>query len=383
VSVEKISVQGKEIILVGTAHISKKSIELVRETIDKEKPDVVGVELDPQRYTQLKSQKKWLDTDLSKIVKEGKTYLFLINIMLANMQRKLGEEIGLKPGMEMVEAIKASEEKKIPVALLDRDVRVTLKRALNEMSIKEKAKLFGEIAIGMFQGPEPLDEEIIEQLKEKDTLNALLAELSEKMPSVKKVLVDERDVFIANKIMQTPHKKILAVVGAGHLEGIKKHLGKTVDLRELSRINEKKSNLRYLKYAVPALFIALVGYGIYAKGIGTAAELLLWWFLINGTLSALGALIAKAHPASIATAFFAAPFTSLHPAFAAGWFAAIVETKFRCPKVKDFNGLQKLESYTDFSNNRVTKVLLVAAYANIGSTIGTIIALPYILSLLG
>ena len=383
VTVERISIDGKEIVLVGTAHISRQSAELVKEAIEREKPDVVGVELDVQRFRQLKSGNKWREMDLARVVKEGKTYLFLVNILLANMQAKLGKNLGIKPGTEMVEAIKLSEEKGIRVALLDRDVRVTLKRAIDSMRLVEKLRLSFEILVSLFQKQEPLTEEVIEGLKEKDTLNALLEELSQKMPSVKRVLVDERDIFIANRITQMPGKKVLAVVGAGHIEGIKRFIGKKADLRELLSVNKKKGALRYLKFAVPVALAILLAYGLYTKGIYATVQLFLLWFLINGVLSALGAALAKAHPFSIATAFIAAPFTSLHPALAAGWFAAAMETKVRCPKVKDFQGLKSLESYADFSNNRVTRVLLVAAYSNLGSTIGTIIALPYILALLG
>ncbi len=382
-TVEKIFLEGKEIVLVGTAHISQKSTDLVKETIKKEHPDSVGVELDNQRFMQLRSGKKWLEMDIARIVKEGKTYLFLINILLANMQRKLGKQLGIKPGMEMLEAIKISGENGIRVELLDRDVRVTLKRALILTGFFEKLRLGLDVLFSLFQQPEPLTEKSIEQLKDKDTLNALMAELSVKMPSVKRVLVDERDLFIATRIMQMHGNKVVAIVGAGHIEGIKKNLGKRADMRELLSIPKKKSLLRFIKYLVPIALIALLGYGFYTKGVAVTAQLILMWFLINGILSALGALLARAHPFSIATAFLAAPFTSLHPAFAAGWFAAAVEAKMRCPKVKDFQGLQNLESYSDFSNNRVTRVLLVAAYSNLGSTIGTIVALPYILSLLG
>ncbi|MDP6670658.1 MAG: TraB/GumN family protein [archaeon] len=381
--VEKLKINGKEIVLVGTAHIGKKSVETVRQTIELEKPDCVAVELDRQRFIQLKSGEKWLETDLSRVVKEGKTYLFLINILLASMQKKLGKELGMEPGTEMLEAINLTESNKITVSLVDRDIRVTLKRALNEMGLVEKAKLLFEIVISSFQKHEALDEKTIEKLKDKDTLNALLAELSEKMPSVKRVLVDERDMFIANRIMKSPGKKILAVVGAGHLEGIKKYLGKELDVSKISKVQKKKSIMRFAKYVIPILVIAFLGYGLYSKGFEATLDIFILWFLINGVLSALGALIARAHPFSIVTAFLAAPFTSLHPAFAAGWFAAAMEMKMRCPKVKDFQELKKLESYGDFSRNRVTHVLLVAAYSNLGSTIGTLIALPFILSLLG
>ncbi len=381
--VERLTLGGKEIVLVGTAHIGKKSVEMVRQTIELEKPECVAVELDRQRFVQLKSGEKWLETDLSRIVKEDKTYLFLINVLLSSMQKKLGKELGMTPGTEMLEAIKLAESNGIRVSLLDRDIRVTLKRALDEMGLVEKARLLFEIVISSFQKHEALDEKAIEKLKEKDTLNALLAELSEKMPSVKRVLVDERDMFIADRVMKSPGKKILAVVGAGHIEGIKKYLGKEIDVSKISRVQKKRNILRFAKYLVPVLVAALLGYGLYSKGLGATLELFLLWFLINGVLSALGALAARAHPFSIATAFLAAPFTSLHPALAAGWFAAAMEMKMRGPKVRDFQELKTLESYGDFSRNRVTRVLLVAAYSNLGSTIGTIIALPCILSLLG
>ena len=382
-SVEKLFFKGKEIVLVGTAHISKQSVELVQETIEKEKPETVGVELDSQRFYQLKSGQKWAEMDIARVVKEGKTYLFLVNILLSNMQMKLGKGLGLKPGMEMLEAIKLSEAKGLRVALLDRDVRVTLKRAMDSMRLIEKLRLGFEIILSLFQKHEPITEEVIEGLKDQDTLNALLEELSVKMPSIKRVLVDERDLFIANRIANMPGKKVLAVVGAGHIEGIKRLIGTEANMRELLSINPKKSKLRILKYAIPAAVVAILAYGFYTKGIYATAQLFMFWFLINGVLSALGAALAKAHPFSIATAFLAAPFTSLHPALAAGWFAAAMEAKIRCPKVKDFQGLRNLDSYSDFSKNRVTRVLLVAAYSNLGSTIGTIVALPYILSMLG
>ncbi len=382
-SVEKLFFKGKEIVLVGTAHISKQSVELVQETIEKEKPETVGVELDSQRFYQLKSGQKWAEMDIARVVKEGKTYLFLVNILLSNMQMKLGKGLGLKPGMEMLEAIKLSEAKGLRVALLDRDVRVTLKRAMDSMRLIEKLRLGFEIILSLFQKHEPITEEVIEGLKDQDTLNALLEELSVKMPSIKRVLVDERDLFIANRIANMPGKKVLAVVGAGHIEGIKRLIGTEANMRELLSINPKKNKLRILKYAIPAAVVAILAYGFYTKGIYATAQLFMFWFLINGVLSALGAALAKAHPFSIATAFLAAPFTSLHPALAAGWFAAAMEAKIRCPKVKDFQGLRNLDSYSDFSKNRVTRVLLVAAYSNLGSTIGTIVALPYILSMLG
>jgi len=367
---------------VGTAHVSKESVSLVKETIEKEKPDVVGVELDIQRLQQLRHGKRWSQMDIGQVIKEGKTHLFLLNVLLSNLQRQIGEDLGVKPGSEMLAAVNEAAKQKLPVALLDRDVAITLKRALNRTSFFEKAKL-GYGIVGSFVGVgQKLDQQTIEKLKEKDMLNALMQQLSKELPSVKKVLVDERDLFIANRILQTKAKKIVAVVGAGHLDGIKKYLDKPRDIRPLLTVKKKRGILSYLKYVIPVLFFVFIAYGFYSKGSDIALNLLFMWFLINGLLSALGAALARAHPLSIFTAFFAAPFTSLHPALAAGWFAGLVELKMRNPKVSDFEQLPEINSVGSLARNRVTRILMVTAFANIGSTIGTVIALPYIASLL-
>lgn len=380
--VERVKAQGKEIILVGTAHVSRESIELVKKTIEKEKPEVVGVELDFQRLQQLRQGKRWKQLDLNQIIREGKTHLFLLNVLLANLQKQIGKQFGVMPGSEMLAAVRAAAEKKIPVALLDRDVGITLRRALNRTSLVEKAKLGYSIVSGFMGFGQKLDEKTIEQLKEKDILNGLMQQLSREMPSVKKVLVDERDMFIATRILRVKAKRVVAVVGAGHLEGIKKYLDRPRDLSGLLTVKKKRGILSYLKYLVPALFAVIVVYGFYLKGAEIALNLLVMWFLINGVLSALGAALARAHPLSILAAFLAAPFTSLHPAIAAGWFAGLVELRMRSPKVADFEELPNLSRIRSFASNRVTRVLIVTAFANIGSMAGTIIALPYIASLL-
>ncbi len=380
--VEKVDAAGKRIVLVGTAHVSKESVALVKATIEKEKPDAVGVELDGQRLHQLQHGKQWQEMDLQQIIKQGKTHLFLVNLLLSNLQRQIGDDLGIKPGSEMLAAVQIAEEKKIPIVLLDREVRVTLKRALNKMGLREKAKLGYGILSGFLGVSEKLDEKTIESLKEKDALNLLMQQLAKEMPSVKEVLVDERDLFIANKILQAKGKKIVAVIGAGHLEGVKRFLDKERNISGLAMVEQKKSSLRFLKYAIPALFVVLVGYAFYAKGAAVTLNIFISWFLITGTLSALGAALAAAHPLSIATAFLAAPFTTLHPALAAGWFAGLAELKVRSPKVKDFEQLPQIDGVRQLLKNRVARIVMVTAFANIGASIGTIIALPYIASLL-
>lgn len=382
-NVEKIIFDDKEIILVGVAHIGTKSSELVNSVIVQEKPDIIGIELDSQRYEQLQSEKKWKETDILKVVREGKAYLLLINILLSNIQRRYGDSIGIRPGMEMMEAVRLAKQNNIPVELLDRDIKITLKRALSEAGIWEKIKLFFSIIMGIFSEEYELTEEDIASLTQKDVMSELLTELSEQLPSLSKAIIHERDLFIANKILQANGKKIVAVVGAGHIEGIKKYLDKKRSISHLLTLPAKRGFFRYLKYLVPASFVIILFYGLYLKGFETVLDILFLWIIINGGLSALGALLALGHPFSILTAFLAAPLTSLHPAFAAGWFAGLVETKIKTPRVKDFEALAQLDSLKDFFKNRVTHVLLVVAFANIGSAIGTVVALPYIISLLG
>jgi len=382
---ERIRVQGKEIILIGTAHISRQSIELVKKTIEEEKPEIVGIELCGTRLAQLRSGRKWSETNIGQIIKEGKTYLFLVNLMLSNLQKQLGKKIGVRPGAEMFAAYKIAQKNGIPIALLDRDIQITMRRAFALVGLKEKIKLLFSIIAGFFSEKKEVTAELIEKLKTKDMMSELMEEFTRTAPTLKKVLVDERDAFIANSILSLKEKKVLAVVGAGHVQGIKELLlsGKKIGEEKLIEVPKKKSLvIPLIKWGIPAIFVILFGYAFLIKGASITIELFAWWFLITGGLSALGALIARAHPLSILTAFLAAPFTTLHPALAAGWFAGAVELKMKNPKVKDFEELKNLQSLGDLYKNQVTRILLVTALANIGATIGVVIALPYIFSLL-
>lgn len=376
---EKVFVDNKEIILVGTAHISQESVDLAKRIIEEEKPDSVGVELDRQRMDQLLSGSKWKELDINKVIESGQTYLFLVNILLSNIQRQLGEKVGVMPGSEMLESVQKAQSLGLPVELLDRDVRTTFMRATSEMRFTEKLKFFYFLFMSFFGfSGETIDQKKIEEFKNTDLLNELMKQLGKSFPSIKKVLVDERDEFIAGRIMQSNSKKIVAVVGLGHVEGIKKALGKKIDLEKLSVVKKRTSILKILHYSVPVLFIAMLAYALFSKGLATSINIFVLWFLVHGVLSAIGVIIARGHLTSAAVAFIAAPFTALHPLLAAGWFAALAEAKIKNPKIKDFEELKNLNSLSDFSKNQVTRILLVAALANLGSTIATIIAFPAI-----
>lgn len=387
--ITRVKTGDREVLLLGTAHVSAESVELVEEAIEKEKPDIVAVELCDKRQKALADNKKWSETEINKVIKDGNTYLFLMQLLLANFQRRIGEDLGIRPGAEMLKAVEIAEKSGIRVALVDRDINVTLKRAFARMSLREKSKIFMDMISGAF-GDEEVNEELLEKLKEKDIITELMEDLGREIPSAKDVLVDERDRYIANRILNLKAGKVLAVVGAGHVEGIRKILESgsrskkelNNEIKALEHIPSKRSRIKLIAYVIPAMFIAIVGYGFYAHGFSLTLDLLWRWFLINGTLSAVGVLLAMGHPLSAITAFLAAPFTSLNPTIAAGWFAGITESWLRKPRVKDVEGLLRLNSLSDYWRNRVTRIFLVIAFANIGSSIGTFIALPYLATMI-
>ncbi|UCF12838.1 MAG: TraB/GumN family protein [Thermoplasmatales archaeon] len=375
------------IILVGTAHISKDSVKEVKEVIEKYKPDIVAVELCKRRYEAITKKDKWENTPITSLLKSNNAYLMLAQTFLSSIQRRLGKEYGVEPGSEMIAAMNEAKRHDIEVALVDRDISVTLKRAWKKMGVREKFRLTWEFMKAILgYDEEELEDLDLKELMDQDVISAMLEEFGNIAPSVATVLIHERDEYIAKKILSESEKgKIVAVVGAGHINGIKNNLEKKkldVDLNELEYVPKKRfSILKTVGYVIPVVFVALIVYLFLTGGVGKAADALIMWFLINGGLSALGTAIARGHPFSIATAFVAAPLTSLNPAIAAGWVAGYVEFKLRKPVVKDFQNLSKVDSFKDFFNNRVIRLLMVVALANLGSMIGTFIALPYILSL--
>ena len=373
------------IVLVGTAHVSKDSVKEVREAIEKYKPDVVAVELCERRYESLTQKDKWENTPITSLLKSNKAYFVLAQTFLSSIQRRLGKEYGVEPGSEMVAALEEAKKHDLDVELVDRDIAVTLKRAWRKMGIREKFRLSWEFMKALFgYDEEELEKIDLEELMKEDVISSLMKEFGEIAPSVSTVLIDERDSYIAKKISEIgKDKRVVAVVGAGHIKGVENHLKQDkidVDLKQLEDVPKKRfSVMKTLAYAIPVLVVLLIGYLAVTGGWELAADAIIAWILINGSLSAIGALIARAHPYSIITAFVAAPITSLNPTLAAGWFAGFVEAKMRTPMVKDFQGLSKIESTKDFLNNRVIRLLMVVALANVGSMIGTFVALSYII----
>lgn len=380
----------KNIILVGTAHISKDSVDEVKQTIEKYNPDIVAVELCKRRYEAIAEKDKWENTPVTQLLKSNNAYLVLAQTFLSSIQRKLGKEYGVEPGSEMIAAINEAKNHNLDIALVDRDISVTLKRAWRKMGFREKFRIFWEFMKAMVGYEESdLEDLDLKELMNEDVISSLMKEFSDIAPSASNVLINERDKYISKKILDESKKgKVVAVVGAGHINGIKSYLEKKnldVDLEELEKIPKKRVSVgKIIAVAIPVIFASVILWLIMSRGANAWAEIgniFFWWFIIHGVLSALGAAIARGHPLSILTAFVAAPFTSLEPFFAPGWFAGLVEAKLRTPVVKDFHELRKIEGLKDFWNNKVIRLLMVVALANLGSMIGTLVAFPYIASL--
>lgn len=372
------------IVLIGTAHISAESVAEVRAAIKKYKPDIVAVELCQRRCDVLTKKIQWEETPVTSLIRSNNAYYMLAQTFLSSIQRKLGEEYGVQPGSEMVAAMEEAKQRNLPVALVDRDITVTLKRAWRTMGFLEKVKVGWEFIKAMvgFEDEE-LEELDLKELMKQDMISSMMEEFSKIAPSASNVLIHERDQYIATKIKEESKKgRVLAVVGAGHLTGIQAELQKTEEssLPELEKIPKKRVTLsRVVAVLVPLLFIGIIAYLLLTRGESawnSIANMFLWWFLIHGGISALGAAIARGHPLAIGTAFLAAPFTSLEPFFAPGWFAGLVEAKFRKPIIRDFQNLGKITSTREFLNNKVIRLLMVVALANLGSIIATIVYFP-------
>lgn len=373
----EITQNGREYFLIGTAHISQQSADLVRKVIEEEKPDVVCVELDEKRYQSLSDKKKWEELDLKNVIKEKQLSTLMINILLASYQKKLGEKLGVNPGVELIEAAKTAKENNIPIELCDRDVRITLRRAWNSMSFWQKLKFLTAGLAGVFE-KEELSEEKLTELRKTDVLNEMMTELGKVMPVLKSVLIDERDIYLAQKIKESKGNKVIAVVGAGHLNGIVDQLnnGKQEDLAKYEIIPPVSPILKGIGYAIPVIIIGAILYIGMTKGASAAGDNAIYWILANGIPSALGSALAYGHPLTVLVSFLAAPFTSLTPLIGAGYVAAFVQLMLVPPKVKEFQTVSEdVMKAKNWWKNRLLRILLVFLLSGIGSAIGTYVGM--------
>jgi len=363
--------------LVGTAHISKESVELVRSEIESWDPDFVAVELCESRFKALSENRRLDKESLLKVIKEGKAPLVLVQSLLASEQRKLGLSEDMQPGAELIEAISIAKQNQKEVALIDRDIQVTLRRAWKKMKFREKFRLLLSLI-----GEEDNDEEfnVNELLENKDLMTMMMDELRQVAPGAGSVLVDERDEFLAHHIRKKSSSgKVLAVIGAGHLDGVKKHLT-TIEtpnserVIELSQIPNKKIYQKIIPWIIPLVLFGFIVKSALEKDFAEFTEILTIWALANSICAAFAVILARGHIFAVIAAALASPITSLNPFLAAGWFAGYVQMKVDEPTTEDLTNFLKLEDWKSYWTNSAGKVLLVTALGNLGSMSGAWVA---------
>jgi pheromone shutdown protein TraB len=403
----------KEILLIGTAHVSRESIEEVRRTIRDEHPDVVCIELDQGRYRSMTEKENWERLDVSKILREGKGFLLIANLVLSGFQRRLGDELGVKPGEEMKTAAETAAELGIPCHFCDREVQTTLRRAWARCGLWNKCKLLASLLSGAFS-TEKLNAAEIENLKKASELDSMMAELSQYLPPVKSTLIDERDHYLAARIWQsalgtegpasaltaaasnTPNgapvpgpagegapRRVAAIVGAGHLQGIRARLEKIaagetpVDVSALDTIPKGGFLAKSAAWFIPLVIVALIAVGFLRFGPGISLSMLLRWVLLNGSLAALGTIIALGHPLSALVSFVGAPIATINPFIGVGFFSGIVEATLRKPRVEDAQNITvDVSSLKGLYRNRISRALLVFLLSSLGGAIGNFISIP-------
>lgn len=367
--------------IIGTAHVSQDSVDEVKEAILEEQPEVVAIELDRGRYTRLMQDRAGIEVDdtisVSKIIKENKVGVFIATTILSYFQNKIGADVEVAPGSEMIGAIEAAEEIDCKIVLIDRDINVTLQRVLNKMTLLEKLKFVWGCITALVSGEE---EEIdIETLKQEDTIEELMGEFKKISPGSYEALVNERDAYLARSIMNIEEDNIIAVVGAGHKKGINRYLDNPETIPPMTELlnTKKKGNIPWLKIIlalIPISFVVIF-FLAYLKGIQITNGLF-EFVVISMTMGFLGSICSGSKVKSAIIGGLSAPITIIHPLLAAGWFSGLAEVKFRKVRRRDFNNLKDIHSFKDLWNNNIFRILLVVIGTNIGVSIATLVILP-------
>ncbi len=380
---------GRTITMIGTAHVSADSVAEVEQQIRERKPDHLCLEIDAGRYKTMTEGQQWENLKIGDVLRQKKGFLLLANLVLSSFQRRIGDSTGVSPGEEMKRAAQTAQEEEIPFSFCDREIQITLRRAWSKSGFWNKMKLTASLLASIFTN-EKVSEEDLEQLKQRNALQNMMEELASYLPTIKEVLIDERDRYLATNIFNAPGEHVLAVVGAGHGPGIIETLKAldsgtmNSDLSDIEEIPEKKSISQYIPWIVPAVVLSLMVYGFIQSGWDQGVQMFLYWFMVNGILSAIGAIIALAHPVTILLSFIFAPFTSLNPTIGVGIVTGLVEAYIRKPRVIDFENLQHdILSLRGFYRNRFTHALVVFFFSSIGSAVGTFVAFPVLINLVG
>lgn len=388
---KRLFLNGREIVLVGTAHISRESIDQVTSVIAAEQPDCVAIELDEKRYESMKNPEAWRNLDIIKVLRSGQGFMLLANLVLSSFQKRMGSDVGVKPGEEMKAAAEAAEQQGIPAVMVDRPIQITLRRAWAKNSLWGKCKLLTVMLSSAFEHEEISPEEI-EKLKNESEMDSMMNEISSYLPAVKSVLIDERDRYLASHIWQAESsggaaRKIVAVLGAGHLPGVIRHLealaagSESTDTKDISVLPPAGIGSKIVGLIFPVAIIALLVAGFFTGGTQASVNMLVNWILWNGSLAALGSLIAGGHILTVITGFIGAPVATLNPVIGVGLFTGVVQAWVRKPKVQDMEQLaDDAGSLKGFYRNRILRVLLVFFLSSIGGVIGNFIAVPSLIS---
>jgi len=373
--VRVVEADGRSFHIVGTAHISRESVTRVREVIEAERPDVVCLELDDRRYAALANPERFESLDLRQVIREQQLATLGLNLMMAAYQRRLGFELGVQPGAELLQAARTASQLRIPVALCDRDVRITLRRAWSALSLWRRGLLLATLLAGSFQKPE-LSEDDLRELRREDVLSRLMDELGTAFPGLRQVLIDERDRYLAHRVLASEGRRAVVVVGAGHAAGLARALaaGERADLAELERMPPPSRLWRVAGWGIPALIVgALLAIGV-RQGAEAAGANALYWVLANGIPAGVGAILALGHPLTVLAAFAAAPLTSLTPVIGVGYVTAFVQTWLRPPRVRELRRVSEdAIRPRGWWQNRLLRIFAVFALTTIGSLIGTFV----------
>ena len=364
---------GKRIFLVGTAHVSKESAELVKRIIEDEHPDSVCVELDEDRYNNIQNPKAWENTDVVKVIKSKKVGFLLANLALSSYQKKIAKQLDAPVGGEMIQGIESAKEVGAVLVLADRSIQTTFLRIWRKLNLWEKCKLLASLLFS-FDDDSEISEMDLQELLKADMLESVLIDMRKQFPKIGDILINERDQYLAAKIKEAPGEKVVAILGGAHVPGVKEEIYRSQNLESISVVPHKGRASKIVGWIIPAIIIGLIIYG-FVTNIQTGFQQLSAWVLWNGGLAALFTVLAWGHPLSILTAFAAAPITSLNPILACGWFAGLVQATVKKPTVQDVLNVQTdIFSLKGFFKNRFLKTLTVVVLANIGSSIGTYVA---------
>ncbi len=372
-NITRIEYMDKEIILIATAHVSKDSAELVKRVIEEERPDSVCIELDEDRYQNVIKPKAWEETDLIKVIKTKKVGFMIANLFLSSYQKKMALKLNTPVGGEMIQGLESAKETGAELVLADRSIQVTFLRIWRALNLWDKAKLVGSLLFTSEEDTDITDDDL-QRMLEEDMLEAAMAGLKKEFPKVGQILISERDQFLAAKIKTAPGKKVVAILGGGHVPGIKKELFEDRDIESISTVPPKSRLSKVAGWIIPAIITGLLLFS-FVINIETGLQQLSAWVLWTGILAAVFTALSLAHPISILTSFVTAPLTTLHPLLACGWFAGLVEATIKKPTVKDVQNVQEdIFSLKGFYKNRLLKTVFVMFMANMGATIGTLIA---------